>query len=208
MIESVLNHAMNCLRIEDVGTEYFEPVTLEVAAGECVVISGVSGTGKTLLLRAIADLDRHVGQIWLGNESCDAIPAPQWRHQVGLLAAESAWWADSVKEHLPEINEQHLVALGFTAEVGDWSVSRLSTGEKQRLALVRILSNRPQFLLLDEPTANLDPDSVTRVEELLLKYREQEHAGLVWVSHDIAQIERIADRHFRLTDTGLEEVTK
>jgi len=204
--ESVLNHAMDCLHIEDVGNDLIEPVRFEVSPGECVVISGASGTGKSLLLRAIADLDLHSGHARLGSEACEAIPAQQWRKRVGLLAAESAWWAETVSEHIPEMDEHYLDALGFKLEVGDWAVARLSTGEKQRLALLRLLANQPEFLLLDEPTANLDPDSVSRVEDLLLTYCRKKPAGLIWVSHDPGQIKRIADRHFSLTQAGLVEV--
>jgi len=199
---------MDCLHIEDVGNDLIKQVSFKVNPGECIVISGASGTGKSLLLRAIADLDQHTGQARLGSEACEAIPPQQWRKRVGLLAAESAWWADTVGEHIPDMEESDVAALGFKPEVGDWAVARLSTGEKQRLALLRLLANRPEFLLLDEPTANLDPDSVTRVEDLLLAYCKNRPAGMIWVSHDPAQVERVADRHFRLSATGLVEVGK
>lgn len=198
---------MACLHIEDVANDVLSPVSLNVHSGECVVISGASGTGKSLLLRAIADLDRHTGIITLDEVRIEDIAAQQWRARVGLLVAESAWWQETVAEHIPVIDTRNLDALGFEEKVGEWSISRLSTGEKQRLALARLLANKPEFLLLDEPTANLDPETVTKVEALLLRYCRETPAGVLWVSHDPAQIKRVADRHYRLSSQGLEEVS-
>ncbi|MCK4744350.1 MAG: ATP-binding cassette domain-containing protein [Sulfuriflexus sp.] len=198
---------MTSLRVEDVGNNWLPTkVSLELAAGECVVISGPSGVGKSLLLRAIADLDIHQGDVHLGDNLCADISATDWRKQVGLLAADSAWWGEQVAEHMPKIPIEDLEALGFGKEVMKWSVDRLSTGEKQRLAILRLLANKPSMLLLDEPTANLDPDSVKKVETLLLDYCRNKPAGLIWVSHDTAQAERIADRRYHFDKNGLSEV--
>src|SRR3954468_15017359 len=85
--------------------------------------------------------------------------------------------------------------LGFPDETGTWPVSRLSTGERLRLALVRALIIRPKVLLLDEPTAALDTASVTAVESPIAAERR---AGLavLWVTHDPSQAGRIADWQF------------
>jgi ABC-type multidrug transport system ATPase subunit len=92
--------------------------------------------------------------------------APDWRRRVGLLPAESGWWADRVGAHFITTNDARnpattptpiLARLGFEPDVLDWDVQRLSSGERQRLGLARLLLNRPEVLLLDEATANLDP---------------------------------------------------
>lgn len=198
---------MASLLIEDVGNRHLTTkVSLEVAAGECVVISGPSGVGKSLLLRAIADLDEHKGKLRLGDTRCTDMPATDWRKQVALLAADSAWWGEHVAEHMPTVSVEQLATLGFTKEALKWSVDRLSTGEKQRLAILRVLANKPDMLLLDEPTANLDPASVTKVEMLLMDYCHNHPAGLIWVTHDTAQAKRIADRHYHFDEKGLSEV--
>ena len=88
----------------------------------------------------------------------------------------------------------------------DWSVARLSSGERQRLALLRVLANRPPVLLLDEPTANLDEATTARVEALLKDYRTLHGAGVLWVSHDPQQLRRVADRHLRIADGRLQIV--
>jgi putative ABC transport system ATP-binding protein len=70
-------------------------------------------------------------------------------------------------------------------------ISRLSTGERQRLALARLLALRPQVLLLDEATANLDPSNRDRVEDLIQYYRREQGAAVLWVSHDPDQRRRL-----------------
>jgi len=188
------------LRIEHLSIHHVGPIDLELAAGECVCISGPSGAGKTLLLRALADLDPHEGEVWLDGCACSSMPGPLWRRRVGYLPAESHWWAETVAEHLPAVPDQAaLEALGFEYGILQQPVRRLSSGERQRLALLRLLANRPWALLLDEPTAALDPVNMQGVENLVNRYRRQHRAAVLWVSHDEAQIARLAARHYRLS---------
>lgn len=193
------------LRIEQLNTLQLNGVSLSVNAGECVCISGSSGSGKTLLLRAIADLDPHQGEVYLDDIPSQQIPAPQWRRQVALLSAESQWWAETVGEHFESVDESFLRSLGFTGSPMDWSIERLSTGEKQRLALLRVLGLRPKVLLLDEPTANLDFASGQAMERLLIEYQRSEQVAVIWVSHDPAQIARVAQRHFEIESDRIRE---
>jgi len=196
---------MKCLQVKEIENEWLPKSSLTIKMGECIVISGPSGIGKSLLLRAIADLDVHEGYVGIDNVPYNDIPAVQWRKQVGLLAAESAWWGEMVSDHIENIDSEQLNSLGFTEETLNWSIDRLSTGEKQRLAILRVLTNKPDFLLLDEPTANLDPKSVRKVEKLLLDYCHSNPAGLIWVSHDMEQAKRIADRRYLFEEAGLRE---
>ena len=78
------------LRIRQLQTAHLRIEALDVQAGECIAISGSSGTGKSLLLRAIADLDPHEGECWLDGQAASAMPAPQWRRRVAYLAADNA----------------------------------------------------------------------------------------------------------------------
>lgn len=180
-------------------------MSLSVAAGECVCLSGPSGAGKTLLLRAIADLDEHQGRVLLDDVDSMGIPAPEWRKRVGLLSAESHWWADRVGDHFQHVDEDLLRGLGFAPEVMGWSVGRCSTGERQRLALLRLLQNGPEVLLLDEPTASLDADNVQRAEAAIADYRTRHAAAVLWVSHDPGQVKRVCRRAFQLHDGQVTE---
>jgi ABC-type iron transport system FetAB ATPase subunit len=188
------------LQVRDIG-----PLDFSVAAGECVCLSGASGAGKSLLLRALADMEPHLGRVFLDGVGCEIVPAPQWRRNVALLTAESAWWHDRVGEHFSRVDESLLAELGFEKQVMGADVHSLSTGERQRLALLRLLAGRPRVLLLDEPTASLDPLNTERVEHLLRRYREEQDAGVLWVSHDPLQVRRVAHRHWHLEDGHLRE---
>lgn len=197
---------MAILRLQKLITRHVGPIELSVAAGECVCIHGASGSGKTLLLRAIADLDPHDGEAWLDAESCSSLPAPDWRRSVALVIAESQWWSERVGDHFAMgVDAAWMEGLGLPTDALDWQLGRCSTGERQRLALLRTLMQAPAVLLLDEPTGNLDQESTQRVEALLDDYRRQRQAALLWVSHDTGQIDRVAARRFILRDGQLAE---
>ena len=190
------------------GLRFFDrgPVDLVIESGECVSLTGASGVGKTLLLRALADLDPHEGRVAVDSLECAEMPGPEWRRRVGMLPAESAWWADTVGSHFPSsFSGEALRAYGLEPTAMSWDVQRLSTGERQRLAIARLLARAPSALLLDEPTASLDPDNVERMELLLTQYRKDHRASVLWVSHDAEQAERVATRHLTLRDGQLVE---
>jgi len=172
-----------------------KPASFALSRGECVAIRGPSGAGKTLLLRAVADLDPNAGSVILEDRNRSTIPGPEWRRLVGYVPAEPGWWAETVGEHFADrpAAAVFLNNLGFSDETGTWPISRLSTGERLRLALVRALIMRPKVLLLDEPTAALDTASVAAVESLIAAERRSGLAVL-WVTHDPSQARRIADR--------------
>ena len=169
--------------------------SLELAAGECLVIRGASGSGKSLLLRAIADLDPNEGQVSLNGVSRESIAAPEWRRRVGYLPAEAGWWAEDLGAHFTDWDRAapYFLRLGLAEVQKDWPVARLSTGERQRLALSRALAIGPEVLLLDEPTSGLDQAAVSAVESLITEVRA-DGTGVIWVTHDPAQAERVADR--------------
>lgn len=196
---------MDGLRIEELCFQGIGPLNLSVSPGECVGLYGPSGAGKTLFLRSIADLDPHEGRVFLDGTESAEMAGSEWRRRVGLLSAESGWWFDTVADHFHSPAPADLEALGFGPEVMGWSVSRLSTGERQRLAALRLLENRPGALLLDEPSANLDPENIDRVERFLHTYRTGRRIAVIWVSHDREQIKRVSARRFLLTRTGLLE---
>lgn len=164
---------------------------LDLARGDCVVLTGPSGGGKSRLLRAIVDLDPSTAEVTLDGTRREAIPAPVWRRRVALVPAESGWWADRVSDHLPGGDPRPLIeALGLPAEAAGWDVGRLSSGERHRLAIVRALMGAPEYLLLDEPSAALDADATRRLEALLAE-RRAGGLGLVVVTHDAEQAERL-----------------
>ncbi len=196
---------MNELQIDALSFQGRGPYTFCIKSGSITGLRGASGAGKTLLLRAIADLDTHSGDVRIGNTICSQTPAPLWRKTVAMLPAESFWWFDTVGEHFDHpgtIIFNYLELLGFDPDVLRWEVGRLSTGEKQRLAIIRLLQNDPRALLLDEPTASLDRDNIARVEELFLDYCGEHNVPVLWVSHDAQQLKRLADNELFLDTNG------
>lgn len=180
------------------------PYDLVLESGQCLGLAGPSGVGKSLLLKSVADLFPHQGEIRLEQEACSLCEAPAWRRRVGLLPAESRWWHARAGDHFSEPPTQ-LAELGLREEHLKQPIRQLSSGEKQRLALLRLLQQGPRVLLLDEPTANLDRDNVTGWERFLAQYRQQHDAAVIWVSHDRSQLNRVADRILELHLDGLRE---
>lgn len=191
------------LQIKQLDCGSVRGASFDLDAGECIAITGPSGSGKSRLLRAIADLDPHGGEVWLRGEDRRRLPAHRWRQRVAYLPAESAWWDEWVGDHFPAPEPERLAALGLPVEIMSWQVSRLSSGERQRLALMRLLAGEPEVLLLDEPTANLDSASGEQVERLLAQQQAQ-GKGLLWVSHDAEQVRRVADKGFVINNSQLE----
>ena len=181
------------------------PLSLDVDSGDCLCISGPSGCGKSQLLRALADLDPSAGDLFIEGVASGEIAADVWRTRVGLLPPESCWWLPRAIDHFRDGLPIPIEHIGLSTDVLDQPVSRLSSGEKQRLALMRLLSNRPQVLLLDEPTANLDPENTLRIETVITEYRRSHDAAVIWVSHDEEQVKRVANRHYVVEAGNLQQ---
>jgi len=196
------------LRIRGLRSALAGPFDLDIEPGSAVAVTGASGSGKSLFLRMVADLDPNDGSVRLGAQDRRAMPAPRWRRIATYVAAESGWWEEGVAAHFaPEERDaagELAGRFGLRPELMAGPVLRLSTGERQRLALVRAFVRTPPVLLLDEPTGPLDPASVARVEEML---RQRLAAGLILLlaTHDPGQATRIGARHFRMEAGRLQE---
>ena len=163
------------------------------------------------MLRAIADLDPHKGDVFLDGKPSDRFQPPQWHKEVGLLCAKPLWWHDTVGEHFTLANDpqmehclsQWLSQLNLVNDIMSWPIQRLSTGEQQRLALLRLLMNQPKVLLLDEPSASLDEKNTDRVEVLIKQYQRERQTAILWITHDIKQAQHIADHIYNLEQNSL-----
>jgi ABC-type multidrug transport system ATPase subunit len=175
------------------------PVELQAEAGTCTSIEGRSGSGKSVLLRMFADLDPHAGDCELDGRACSAMPAPAWRRLVTYVPAEAGWWFDRVGPHFrhPDEAAALLPRVGIPGEALEWPVARLSTGERQRLALLRALTPANRVLLLDEPTSGLDDESRDQVEQVL-RERLSRGTTIVLVTHDPEFARRLASRQYEM----------
>ena len=180
------------------------PYDLSVAPGETVAITGPSGAGKSLLLRMIADLDPGEGTASIGGADRATLSACAWRRRVIYVASDAGWWTPTAGEAFAQADRDEALALteklGLAASLFGAPLERLSSGERQRLALVRAFVKRPGALLLDEPTSALDGDSVAQVEAML-RSRLTEGLALVLVTHNLDQASRLAQRRYRM-DAG------
>ena len=179
------------------------PIDLEVPLGTCACILGPSGAGKSLLLRAVADLDPNTGMLILEGVDRADMTAPAWRTRVGYVPAEPAWWESVPAKHFTDLVQatETALRLGLTADNIHQSIDTLSTGERQRLALVRALELNPAVLMLDEPTSALDEDSTQLVEREIRTVLDRGMA-VILVTHSEAQIRRLADARYTMQSDG------
>ncbi len=187
------------ITVSSLHQSHLGPVSFTVGDGECLAITGPSGAGKSLLLRAIVDLDPNTGEVTTGQMTRSETPAPEWRQHVALLPSETGWWLDKTGDHFldPTGMAEHLPDIGLSADAMNWDISRLSSGERHRLGLLRCLEKLPNVLLLDEPTAALDTESTQMVEALLQGLMEK-GLTILLVTHDLDQPIRLGCKTMRI----------
>lgn len=194
------------LRLDELRSALAGPFSLELAAGECLAVLGPSGSGKSLLLRMICDLDPNTGAAYVDDESRAQMTAPQWRSKVVYQPAEAAWWEPTAAAHFTpsQMTRVHalLPQLNLSPSLLGSDIARLSTGERQRMALIRSLACAPRVLLLDEPTAALDEESIAATEALLLA-ELQRGLSIILVTHSEQQATHLCQRRLRMRERQL-----
>lgn len=203
-VASVLPLQADALRMEHGGRVLLSVDSLSVAKGEFVCVVGPNGAGKTLLLKALAGLNGATNSSirWGASQ-----PSRAGYCRLAMLLQQPVLLRRSVRANL-EYALKSLSGLGLRARrdkaqktlaaagmqhLSSNSARLLSGGEKQRLALLRALINEPEVLLLDEPTASLDPASTAWFEQQLLAVHQQ-GLSVVMVTHDLNQARRLASR--------------
>jgi|WetSurMetagenome_2_1015567.scaffolds.fasta_scaffold150050_2 tungstate transport system ATP-binding protein len=190
---------------------------LDVRRGETLAIVGPSGSGKSTLLRLLQFLERPTsGTIWFEGHPIDREPPLAVRRRVTTVFQRPLVLNRSVRSNLafglrvrgveaPESETNELLnALGLVPLAGAHART-LSGGEVQRVALARAVAFNPDVLLLDEPTANLDPRNVRLVEDLV-RSRQERGVTMVLATHQVFQARRLAHRAALLLDGRLVEI--
>jgi putative ABC transport system ATP-binding protein len=188
-------------------------ISLRVERGEFLAIVGPSGAGKSSFLRLINRLDEPTGgSVYLDGREYREFPPRQLRRKVGMMMQSAYLFPGTVADNLSFGPRQHgellspsgiealLEQVGLAGFPGR-EVSSLSGGEAQRVSLARTLANKPEVLLLDEPTASLDERAEREIETLLTSILAEHRLTALMVTHDSAQAVRIANRAI-LIDAG------
>ncbi|HOI12662.1 MAG TPA: ABC transporter ATP-binding protein [Methanoculleus sp.] len=185
-------------------------VTGRVERGEIFAVIGPSGAGKSTLLRLIDLLDSPTGgTIRIGGVDIHAEREKSLsiRRMMGMVFQKPAVFNTTVTENVAvglrfrgvskskahRLTEDALAMVGL-ADYGDRKARTLSGGEMQRVALARAMVIEPEILLMDEPTANLDPVSVEKIEEMALRINRDLGTTILFSTHDMYQGQRLAHR--------------
>jgi putative ABC transport system ATP-binding protein len=194
-------------------------VSLKVAAGSFVALLGSSGSGKSSLLNLLAGLDRPTGgSVVVGGRNLAEVSGEELsryrRYSVGMIFQAfnlipsmtilenvelPLRFAEVDRGERPSLAREALERVGLGARLAH-RPSQLSGGEQQRVAIARALVNRPNLLLADEPTGNLDSHTGVEILELLHTSNEQLSMTVVMVTHELALAERYAQRLIFLAD--------
>lgn len=179
-------------------------VTFSVAAGEFVAVAGGSGSGKSTLLNLIPRFyDAVDGRILIDGNNVKALKLSSLRNSIGYVGQENYLFSGTVDQNLrygkPEASEEEIfeaaraanahefiesLPKGYQTEVGQNGV-KLSGGQRQRLSLARAFLTQPQILLLDEPTASVEPESESLIHEAILKRTHEGEGTTILVTHRV-----------------------
>lgn len=179
-----------------------DAVDLVLPQRRLTALVGASGSGKSTLLRLCNRLEVPTdGRIRFRGDDVAQLDPVQLRRRVGMVFQRPTPFDGSVLDNLrvadPTIDATSAVAwcarVGLPADVVEQTATTLSGGEAQRMCLARTLATRPQVVLMDEPTSALDHENALRIEDLARTLVDSDGISVIWVSHDRAQVERIAD---------------
>lgn len=208
------------LQVIDVSTNRVSKISFNVSLGEITAIVGPSGAGKSSLLMLLNRLtDPLAGEILYRKKEICLYPITELRRKIGMVFQSSSLFDGTVEDNLKygpslvgkwqeKTGIELLEQVQLPKDYINRDVEQLSGGERQRVALARTLANDPEVYLLDEVTSALDLQSVDLIEQLLVDLAKHKNRGIVMVTHNINQAERISDRTIFMSNGTIEEQGK
>jgi tungstate transport system ATP-binding protein len=179
------------------GHVVLKDVSLHIQAGERVALVGVNGCGKSTLLRAAHGLLKvSKGQRHLAPNMQQAMVFQRPHMLRTSVLRFVAWglWLQGVAWRDAQVRAVQALVHAGLQDLANRSARTLSGGQQQRLALARAWALQPNFVLLDEPTSSLDPHAKREVERLLHTWVAQASVTLLFSSHNLGQVKRLATR--------------
>lgn len=217
---------MSIVELENISKSYedlkvLENINLKIKKGTSTGLIGPTGSGKTVLLRLIDLLEKpSSGTVYF--EDLDANESSkrrlEIRRQIGMVFQKPLAFKSTVYENVAyglkirgdtknlDMRVKEILEIIDLKGYDNRNALKLSGGETQRLALARAMITNPKLLLLDEPTANLDPISTTKMEELIIKINHESKTTIIMTTHDLSQGQKLTDRMVILNNGQVSQI--
>lgn len=204
----------------DAETQVIQNLSFSIDPGEIVTLVGTSGAGKSTILRLIIGLDeKNEGDIFFQDKKTDLWKITELRRKIGFVAQLPYLFPGTVRDNIlyaPTIHKtllkdestfvtSLLESVGLPGNLADRKHSDLSVGQQMRVSLARTLANNPVMLLLDEPTAALDPSTAMQILQLILDLNRNQGYTVLAVTHDLQSAWNLGGRCLFLHQGRIEE---
>ncbi len=198
------------------GTSILHDIDLEIQRGQITALIGPSGAGKSALLRLLNRLsDPVAGEIMYSGRPIADYPIGELRRRVGFVFQTPVVFPGTVRDNLlvaaeivctpsaeiPARLEESLRLAEVDHDLADRDATRLSVGQKQRVNIARALMTAPETLLMDEPTASLDPETADKLGRTIACLSSERGLTVVAVTHRLAEARELSD-HVIMLDAG------
>jgi len=202
------------------GNQILKGISMDVEKGEIMGLVGPSGSGKSTLLRCLNRLiEIDEGEIRFNGRDIKKFSPTKLRRSIVLVHQESVMLPGTVYDNVSygpalqgSVEREHIIKClresGLPSKYLNEDASKLSGGEKKRVALARALALHPKVLLLDEPTAGVDPKKIETVEKTIVDFSKNRKLTVLWVTHNVEQAKRVSDRIANLKEGEVKEVKR
>lgn len=206
------------IRFENLKKSYDGKTVLDIEKGMIkkgsrTAIIGPNGAGKSTFVKIVAGIEKaDQGKIWYGNEPVfpqkDVTLVFQKPYLISTTVEKNIAYPMKLRGFDDETIEQRITELTEELNLTQFRKTKawkLSGGETQKVALARVLAFKPKLLLLDEPTANIDPVTTAEIEQMLVRIGEKQETTIVLITHNLAQAKRTCDEIMMFHDGKLIE---